>query len=611
MEKVTAIVVSGIFSLLWAGAAGTAGQVSEKERSYAEKVASLEEAHRQNPANTEVLNALVGSYAGAQQYASAIEVITEFLEREPAQEKWRFRLAQMYYWHGDAGSALKEMDKTDSLRDSSQLQFRCHVLSSSGRAKEAAKCYQTLLKFGDPANRTQYHLGLARNLAWSGATRQAIHSYLKYLEEHSDDREVAIELVRQLVYRGNYGEAEERLDGLLERDPSDSVVMALKAELLHWHGQRGFEARENAMRALEIAPDYLSAKIAYIYALRDLGQKRNAEREFDEVRRQVASKNAASLEASHPPGYRYLERNIEAFSISDSILPVSIYNDSDSIHAVSAAIEVGIPIRRDHKMQLRVSEHSSSAPQGSPFTLGRERAQLRQFEIGGTVLTRPGMSLNVLGGAADRPQGDDLRPIFQVRLAGSPADRWETQFEAGRAFMALTPRALDLDISSYFVGGGARYHFDSRSSLGVSGNRRLWSDDNASTLLQADYRRTLRYSSKFLIDAGVRNRMESFDTDTQLASGFFTPDLLWRHEATLGFNGGLGHRFRYDVRGAGGTQRIKRAAAYRFSYELSSSVRFAVGGPFSLTGSYLRRNYSLVSFDGWYQGLYFGLQIQQ
>ena len=79
----------------------------------------------------------------------------------------------------------------------------------------------------------------------------------------------------------------------------------------------------------------------------------------------------------------------------------------------------------------------------------------------------------------------------------------------------------------------------------------------------------------------------------------------------MGFNGGLGHRFRYDVRGAGGTQRIKRGAAYRFSYELFSSVRFAVGGPFSLTGSYLRRNYSLVSFDGWYQGLYFGLQIQQ
>ena len=619
MEKVARTAIHGVLLALLAGpvvgaaaeSAGPAGQTPGRDPSYQERVALLEGAYRRNPGDVETLSALVGSYAMAERYEKAIHVITVFLEREPGQDRWRFRLAQMYYWDGNVRSALEELDKTSSPLNPPEAQFRCHVLSSSGRAKEAASCYKTLIQAGDPEKRAAYELGLARNSAWSGATRQAINSYLKYLEEHSDDREVAIELARQLVYRGNYGEAEERLNALLALNPNDAEVLVLKSELLHWHGKRSFEAREDAERALQISPDDLGARLAHVYALQDLGQRRSAVREFDEIQRQLTSQKGRNLEASDAPGYRYLERNLERFSVSDSILPISIYNDSDSIHAVSAAIEVGIPVQHDHKIQLRVSERSSSAPEGSVFTLDREKARLRQFEVGGTLLARPGMSLKLLGGAADRPRGDGLRPIFQVRLGGSPTDRWETQFDAGREFLALTPRALDLDISNYFVAGAVRYHFDSRSSLGISGNRRLWSDDNASTLLQTDYSRTLRHSSKFLIDAGVRSRIESFDRDTELASGFFTPDLLWRHEATLGFNGALGHRFRYDIRGAAGTQRMKRGASYRFSYELFSSLRFSLGGPFSLTANYLRRNYSLTTFDGWYQGFYFALQIQR
>ena len=120
----------------------------------------------------------------------------------------------------------------------------------------------------------------------------------------------------------------------------------------------------------------------------------------------------------------------------------------------------------------------------------------------------------------------------------------------------------------------------------------------------------MRYSKPFNIDIGARSRLESFEEDTKLASGFFTPDQLWRHEGFLELRGEIGHRFQYDFRGAAGTQRILQSAPYRLSWEAASSLQFRLTNRVSLTLNYLRRNYSLLTRDGWYQGAYIGLQIE-
>src|SRR5215467_12646600 len=61
---------------------------------------------------------------------------------------------------------------------------------------------------------------------------------------------------------------------LLSPNPDDAEVLALKAEVLHWAGDRRFLARRTADRAAEVAPAYPDAQVAQVYPSLDLGQNR-------------------------------------------------------------------------------------------------------------------------------------------------------------------------------------------------------------------------------------------------------------------------------------------------------------------------------------------------
>lgn len=68
---------------------------------------------------------------------------------------------------------------------------------------------------------------------------------------------------------------------------------------------------------------------------------------------------------------------------------------------------------------------------------------------------------------------------------------------------------------------------------------------------------------------------------------------------------------RYEVRGSGGAQQVARIASYRPDWDFTSAVSAKLGRWLQLSASYQRRNYSLVSKDGWYQGLQFTLGMQR
>jgi hypothetical protein len=70
-------------------------------------------------------------------------------------------------------------------------------------------------------------------------------------------------------------------------------------------------------------------------------------------------------------------------------------------------------------------------------------------------------------------------------------------------------------------------------------------------------------------------------------------------------------RLTYELRGAGGTQQVARAAAYRPDWEVTSTAALRLSRSIRLAASYQRRNYGLLSRDGWYQGFYFSLGTRQ
>jgi hypothetical protein len=258
---------------------------------------------------------------------------------------------------------------------------------------------------------------------------------------------------------------------------------------------------------------------------------------------------------------------------------------------------------------MDVSRYSSSAPTDSIFTAGRERADLNTVRAGGQIRLGPATYLTLLGGGAYR-SGDALRPIFNVQFTASPIDRWTFDLSTGREFLAVTPRAIDRGIASTSVAGAVQFAVNSRTFLSVRADRRYWSDANQSIAGDVTLRKLLVRNRRVSVDAGVLTHWEQFDHDTQLEAGFFTPDRYLRHDGYVGLHGDLGS-VQYEVRGSGGVQQVSRLANYRPDWDVSSTVSTRLGRWFRLSASYQRRNYSLVSKDGWYQGLQFTLRLRQ
>ena len=451
-------------------------------------------------------------------------------------------------------------------------------------------------------------LRMARNHAWAGNAKRAIAEYQVYLRAMPADRKATIELIRLRRYRGDYSDAEKLCNGLLKVNAEDAEALALKAEVLHWAGDRKFLARRTADESARIAADYPDAKVAQVYASRDLGENNRASMELSVLEAQVASNGGVKEESTYGDAYRLLE-NERPVRLSNTPA-YSVYNDSDGIHDGFWNWRLAAPVRGDHSLVLDLSQRVSSAPAGSIFTSGRDNSSLSDFLAGGVVRVGPAVYLTLLGGGSRRKSEDRLRPIFNFQIAASPFDRWTFNVSASREFLGVTPRAIDRDISSYRGAAGVRYAFDSRTSLEVHGERRYWSDSNRSLAGEATVRRIVHRYKPFLVDGGLLTHWEKFDRDTKFEVGFFTPDRYRRHDGFLGLHGEL-KRLSYELRGAGGSQQVARAAAYRPDWEFTSTAALRISRSIRLAASYQRRNYSLLSRDGWYQGFYFSLGTQQ
>lgn len=452
-------------------------------------------------------------------------------------------------------------------------------------------------------------LRLARNHVWAGDSRRAIAEYTSYLHAAPPDRQATIELIRLRRYRGDYSQAEKLCNRLLATNPDDAEVLALKAEVLHWAGDRRFLARLTADRAVALAPAYPDAKVSQVYASIDLGENRRAANEFAALTDQIDRRGGFTPESTYRDAYKLLEATF-ARPIGFSVKPrFSIYNDSDGIHDTVWGWSLERSVAADHKLVIDLAQHASSAPKGSIFTDKRDHSYLSNFRAGGQFRLAPAVHLTLLGGGSYRRTDGALRPVFNVQITASLIDRWTFDLSAGREFLGVTPRAIDRGIASTSVAGAIQFAVDSRTFLSVRADRRYWSEANRSIAGEATLRRILHYNRRVSVDTGLLSHWEKFDHDTRLEAGFFTPDRYRRHDGYLGLYGELGS-VRYEMRGSGGAQQVARTAGYRPDWDFTSIVSVGLGRSLQLSASYQRRNYSLVSKDGWYQGLNFTLGIR-
>ena len=546
-----------ILLLILATAALASAQTFPLPPDYAERLAVLEQARQARPHDLQVLDALAGSYSMAAEYRRAISVVQEMRTLAP---------------------------------EDRSLQLR-----------------------------------LGRNYTWAGDSKRAIAEYNLYLRAKPEDRQATIELIRLRRYRGDYSQAEKLCNRLLATNPNDAEVLALKAEVLHWAGQRRFLARETADRAAAAAPAYPDAKISQVYAALDLGENRRASDEFAALQGQVDRQGGLPVEATYRDAYNLLE-GILAHPSALSFTPgASVYNDSDGIHDSMWGWRLERRVAADHKLILDMAQYASSAPKDSLFIDRGESGHLSNFLAGGQARIGPAVYLTVLGGGSfwtsegwtsegrtseGRSSDSALRPIYSAQITAAPMDRWTFDLSTGREFLSVTPRAIDRSIASNNVAAAIQYAFDSRTFVSVRADRRYWSDANQSILGEITLRRVLHYSKSASVEAGLLSHWEHFDRDMEAESGFFTPERYGRNDATLGLHGEW-RNLQYDVRGSGGAQQVAPAAGYQPDWDFTSIISARLGRSLRLSADYERRNYSLVSRNGWYQGLHVSLGIRQ
>ena len=569
---------------------------------YAERLAELERYHRADPTDMDTADALAGSYSMGAQYQKAIVVIQEMLAQKHDDPALLLRLAKLLAWAGQSEQSLGILGSAPLIHETEAVEFRCDVLNGMQRPAEAAVCYDALVKTtsGDRARLQPALLGRARNQMWAGNRNAAGRSFEEYLNINPTDTAASLDYIALLQAQGNYSKAEKICDRILERDPHNAQVLARRAEVLFWAGNRGWEGRRNAERAVDLAPDLPMARVAHIATLEALGLNHAASLEARTLPDSSSKNDMAS----------YLEGRLNEMNRVHSELPVSVYNDSEGIHNSMYQTAVTIPIRGDHSLGLSASQFYSSAPTGGVFTAGRNRASVREFAVSGTALVAPGVHLLLAGGGSARSGDGTLRPTYNAVLSGSPWDRWTVALGSQREFMKVTPRSIDQGIAS--TGGFAeiRYWFDSKTSASVKLDRRWWSDQNTSWQGDAVFTRNMIYHRGFHLDAGALTSHESFAHDMLAASGFFNPDHYGRYDGFVNTHGEVKKWLTWELRGEGGTQQILRNAAYQPNWSVTSRLSVKLGQALRIYGSYERRNYTLLAQNGWYQGFYVSLAIQ-
>lgn len=502
---------------------------------------------------------------------------------------------------GDHSARLAELDSL-ALRYAMQAEY-----------DKAAEAVREMLSLNGNQPATQLRLG--RLYSYQGRTGAAIGMYDLYLKAEAEDRAASIEMIRLLRYRGDYTRAEQTCDMLLARNHKDAEALALKAEVLHWAGNRRRMAGQAAERAVELAPDSPDARVSQVYTLLDQGRNRDALHAFQALESQVARLGGVTPQSTYGDAYKYLDTDLVGPMRRSTLVPqnrpaYSVYNDSDGIHNVFTGLQLAAPFRQDHKLRLNLGHYRSSAPLGGMFTAGRSRSQRSEFSAGGAFRAASSVHMTLLGGGSGRATGGQMRPTFDLHLAAAPLDRWSFEFGSGRQFLPVTPRAIDLDISSYQMNAGASYALDPRTSVGLRAERRWWSDDNRSWAGELVANRILHYYKPLMVDAGALTRWESFERDSRFASGFFTPDLYRRHDGFVGVHGEIKGWFLYEIRGSLGAQQTARHAGYRSSWEFASAATLRLTRSLGLHAGYQRRNYSLISRTGWYHGFAVSLGIQ-
>ncbi len=181
------------------------------------------------------------------------------LHENPANVRSLYRLAVLASWDGRLDSALA------MLRDARELEpadpdvrfYQAKVLSWDGRFGPAVALYDSLL--AEQPGWRDAAFGRAQTLAWANRFSQADDGFAALAAADPDDLDALAGRALVAAWRGDLATAARRYEAALERDSTHLSSLVGLAQVRLWQG-RAAESNHYATRALAAAPEDRTAR---------------------------------------------------------------------------------------------------------------------------------------------------------------------------------------------------------------------------------------------------------------------------------------------------------------------------------------------------------------
>lgn len=393
-----------------------------------------------------------------------------------------------------------EIDPT--IRDSIAVALASQ-LTWAGRYDEAIGEFVLYLDRHPGSTGAMKTLALAQS--WSGRSEDALATYRQILERSPEDRDAAFGEARILSWSGHLDEALDRYDSLIQREPRFTDAAIGRAQVVNWRGDH--------RRAATLYSRIIESEGVSVPMLEGRAAAWNWAGLPD---RAIADIDAARSTGGPTEDGLGLERAIIGGWAPAAKATVDLSRDSDSFRLTTLRMEGEAGILYRARVRPAVVRNEYRKP---------DRPRIDDLWAGASGewrFSEDGIVYGSILALADPPEAIASRATGDLHAAWLPTDRVRIDFGYGRASFFTYERSADraprfIDADFFDLGVSIRPEW--RTTVSLSADRGLYSDDNKRLNLRARARRAILFTPRLFFEVGG----QWLDYEKDLAGGLWTP----------------------------------------------------------------------------------------
>lgn len=431
----------------------------------------------------------------------------------------------------------------------------------------------------------------ARAYMATGDLRSALSLMREYIAVHPENHAARLDLVRYLIWSGDYAAAKEVLEADSSAEQS-SEGQELLANLLAWGGRIDGALETNAP-LLQATPDNFLVNYNQAVALRQSDQPDTALPYVEAVKRLLPDSKDA----------RDLERATQIWTDSFITLDYNRSGDSDKLDTFRPTLRSEIAYNEELRFTTELGHWDYRAPTSGPFApVNGGNSISENYGLLG-LRYAPSLRTELFGAAGYSSIDEDGEALWRFGTNYRANDDWRFRLWADHGRVAISPRSLSLGLTLDGVVAQARWTPDLRWTGDVLLRHDRYSDDNNRNAADVAIRRAVVRQLGFMLDLGLAGQYISYDSDP--GNGYYAPSDYRRFLVTANSYFSFTDDVGLAVQGGFGAQRDETFNAWRSAGDISAELVFGIFSPWELRlrSAYSNRVQNTGAYDAYYWGM--------